>query len=95
MISQCCVCKIVEGVMCPQCGDFLVEEKPDINRSIDVYKSNTYMCTNNGCGLLYKGEEGGISHGYCKPCFGHVMSKVPKKVPAFALYNHGVVNQEE
>jgi hypothetical protein len=77
MIVQCCVCKIIEGVKCPECGDYLVEERPSVDRPLSAYEDKIYMCTKLSCGLIYNGRDGGVSHGYCQKCSDVQMSRIP------------------
>jgi len=81
MIVQCCICKVIEGVKCPICRDGKTMPAP--NAAAVLFKDSTFVCDADH---TFVAAQGGYSHGYCPSCFKQVMSKIPKKVPAFALY---------
>lgn len=68
MLSQCCICKIVEAVKCPKCGEH-VEKINDY-----VFKDKgSYRCS---YGHEFTAMEGGISHGYCPPCLANRIAAI-------------------
>lgn len=98
MISQCCICKKIEGVKCPKCGTEVPDSAMLDITPIEKFEQSPRWCMH--CGHQFKAKDGGYSHGYCKPCLDGELAKVKGKKDhgvsqVLANYNHGVSLIEE
>ena len=84
MIVQCCICKRIEGVKCPKCGEMVAFIRCAGPELLKPY--GEWVCS---AGHHFMTNDGGISHGYCPFCFKQFKDQISLE-HSFKCYNRVV-----